>query len=165
MASDKWTLIKDAVLFVIAVYGALLSTFNWRQALKRDSRQITVTASSAMPTYGRDVGPPFAKLEAVNTGQRAVTIKTIAFQLSSGARINPMQRDSFPLMADTELPATLTDGQSAHFFISYAAIGDVLLHHGHRKVTKLIPVAIDSANNVYKGEPWDVDPQEFVTMH
>jgi hypothetical protein len=164
MTAENWTLLKDVVLFGIAIYGAVQSTFNWRQALRRDTRHVTMTASSLMPTYGGQLGAPFAKLEAVNTGQRAVTIKTMAFQLPNRSRIFPMERNLFPMMADTDLPATLTDGQSYHLIIPYAEIANGLLHKGYTKKIKLTPVGVDSADNVYEGEPWDVDPHKFMRM-
>jgi hypothetical protein len=34
------------------------------------------------------VGSPYAKLEAINTGHRVVTIKTISFELPTGARVS-----------------------------------------------------------------------------
>lgn len=117
-----------------------------------------------MPTYGGQVGAPFAKLEAVNTGQRAVTIKTISFQLPNRSRIFPMARDLFPLMSDTNLPATLADGQSAYLIMPYADIANALLHGGHTRRIRLTPVSVDTADNVYTGKPWDVDPHEFMRM-
>lgn len=162
--SPQWPVIKDVVLFFIAVYGAALSTFNWRQAVKKDRRQVSVGASTAMPTYGATVGPPFAKIEAVNTGHRSVTVKTITFELSTGGRLAPMASSGFPGLPDTPLPAALSDGQTASTMMSYADIGTALISSGKTGKTKLTPICIDTTDIVHKGEPWDVDPQEFVQM-
>lgn len=155
---------RDVVLFVIAIYGAVLSTFNWRQAVKKDRREITVSASTAMPTYGDQLGPPYAKLEAVNTGHRVVTVKTLTFETASGARLAPMLTDRFPGMPDTKLPASLSDGQSAHLLLPYSDVAEALMGNGQTGKTKLTPVCVDSADNVYRGEPWEVDPQEFMRI-
>jgi hypothetical protein len=164
MDLPQWATVKDGVLFVIAIYGAALSTFNWRQAVKKDQRQITISASTAMPTYGSQLGSPYAKLEAINTGHRVVTVKTISFELPTGGRLFPMAPTSIPGMADTPLPASLSDGQTAFLMMSYEEIGNALIQSGRTGKTKLTPVCVDTADNVYRGEPWTVDPQEFVRI-
>jgi hypothetical protein len=160
----QWSVVKDVVLFFIAVYGAALSTFNWRQAVKKDQRQISISASTAMPAYGNRLGNPYAKVEAINTGHRVVTIKTISLELSTGARLFSMAAGGIPGMPDTPLPATLSDGQTAFIMMSYEEIGDALIQSGRTTKTELIPVCVDTAENVYRGKPWEVDPQEFVGM-
>jgi len=60
---------RDVILFALAIYGALLSTFNLLQARRRDKRSIVVTVSSAIPGYDNgSLGQAFAKVEAVNAG-------------------------------------------------------------------------------------------------
>jgi hypothetical protein len=39
---SMFSVIKDVVLFVIAIYGAVLSTFNWRQAVRKERREIVL---------------------------------------------------------------------------------------------------------------------------
>ncbi|MDA9529017.1 hypothetical protein ACM42_11415 [Bradyrhizobium sp. CCBAU 25338] len=157
-------MVRDVVLFAIAVYGAVLSTFNWRQAARKDRRQITISASTAMPTYGDQLGAPYAKLEALNTGHRVVTVKTLTFETTSGARLAPMLTDRSPGMPDTRLTVTLSDGQSAHLLLPYSDIAEALMANRQAGVVKLTPICVDSADNVYRGEPWDVDPREFLQM-
>jgi hypothetical protein len=163
--SPLWLIIKDVVLFLVALYGAALSTFNWRQAVRKDRREITITATTAMPTYPNgELGSPFAKLEAINTGHRPVTVTTITFELPTGGRLFSMKTAGIPGLPNTPLPATLSDGQTAFLMIPYADIGAALLHNGKIGTIKLTPVCVDTANNVYRGEAWEVDPQEFLRM-
>ena len=97
------------MLFVIAIYGAVLSTFNWRQAAKKDRRQITIRALTTMPTFGDQLGAPYAKLEAVNTSHGVVVVE------ASHSKLRPARllADSFAGIPDTRLPVSLSDGQSA----------------------------------------------------
>ena len=47
-----WTtfsIVKDALLALLAIYGAVLSTFNWRQAVKKERRAIRVEFSTPVP--------------------------------------------------------------------------------------------------------------------
>ena len=118
-----------------------------------------------MPTYDNGaVGAPYAKVEAVNTGHRAVTVKTISLELPKGGRLTPMSANTFPGMSDTPLPATLSDGQTAFMMMSYESIGKALLQKGIKRKIMLTPVCVDTADNVYRGQPWQVDPKEFTQM-
>lgn len=155
---------KDAVLFLLAIYGAALSTFNWRQAVRKERRAVRVTMSTVMPTQGNQVGPCFAKVEATNIGHRPVTITTLALELPSGGRMYAMVPHGFPFMPDTALPISLQDGQTAHVFHAYRDIAAALTQSGRTGKTKLIPVCEDSAGGVYRGKPWTVDPAEFSGM-
>jgi hypothetical protein len=132
--------------------------------VKKDRRQIAVSASTAMPTYGNQLGGPHAKLVAVNTGHRVVTVKALTFETPSGSRLAPMQADRFPGMPDTRLPASLSDGQSAQLLPPYSDIAEALMANGQTGKMKLTPICVDSADNVYRGKAWDVDPPEFLRM-
>jgi hypothetical protein len=162
--TPQWSVVKDVVLFFIAVYGAALSTFNWRQAVKKDRRHISISVSTVMPTYGDRLGNPYARVEAINTGHRVVTIKTIALELPGGERFLFLAPNGIPGVPDTTLPAALSDGQTAFLTISYEAIGTALIGNGRTSNIKLTPVCEDTADNVYRGKPWEVDPQEWVRM-
>jgi hypothetical protein len=116
--------VRDVLLFAIAIYGAALSTFNWRQSVRKDRRQITVSFSTAMPVWGNQLGAPYLKLEAFNTGQRVVTVKTLTLETPSGDRIAPMVGDRLLGMPDTRLPVSLSDGQAAHLSLPYSDVAD-----------------------------------------
>jgi hypothetical protein len=116
-----------------------------------------------MPTYGNTLGDRFAKVEAINAGHRAVIISSLAFEVQEGQRLFSMG-SGIPGMEDTRLPDSLSDGESAHLFVSYKDIGDTLLSRGRTQKTKLTPICINSLGAVYKGEPWEVDPGEFLRM-
>ena len=82
-----------------------------------------------MPTYGNQLGAPYTKLEAVNTGHRVVTVKTLTFERPGGARLAPMLADRFPGMRDTRLPGSLLHGQSAHLLLPFTP--GVRVHFDH----------------------------------
>jgi hypothetical protein len=157
---------KDVVLFVLAIYGAVLSTINWRQAARKERREIVVSVSVERPIYeDKRVGEPFAKIEATNFGNRAVTVKTLTFELPTGNRISAIGTDVvFPVQSSTVLPASLLDGQSAHLFISYLYIACALHQSKNLGIIKLTPVCEDSVGGIYKGKPWDVDPDKLLAF-
>jgi hypothetical protein len=158
------SVLKDVLLSVVALYGAVLSTFNYTQSVRKERRSVVVSLSTAMPTYGATVGDCFAKIEAINAGHRSVTISTLALEFPEGQRLFSTGSVGAPGVSDTQLPISLADGQSAQMFFSYKDIGNTLVSHGRTQKIKLTPICIDSFGTVYKGKLWDVDPREFQRM-
>jgi hypothetical protein len=150
--------VKDIFLAVIAVYGAGLSTFNYFQARSKDRRHVRVSTAMATPTDGAFAGQMFAKFEAVNAGHRPVTITHIALELPKNKRVFS-QGEGMPGLKDTPLPATLSDGQAARMTMPLYHIAEALMSNGYTGKTRITPICIDSLNNVYRGEPSDVDAE------
>jgi len=67
-------------------------------------------------------------------------------------------------LESTRLPASLQVGAMARYIVSCEEIGRALRSHGLGRGTKLLPVCVDTAGNVYDGEPWEVDPDELLRM-
>ena len=155
-------LTKDLGLLALALYGAILSTINWRHAAKRDAAQIKVVVGM-MPAPGSWPGPLYAKVEAVNAGPRSVRIDILTLELPSGARIFTPYA-GIAEVESTRLPASLDDGQRARYIVSYEEIGRALRSHGLGRGTKLTPVCVDTAGRIFKGKPWEVDPDELLRM-
>ncbi len=156
--------IKDVVLFVLAIWGAGLSTYSFLASRRKDKRSIQVKVSSVMLTYGDKLGPPIAKLEAINIGQRNVTISTLTFETPTKGRMFPLTQDRYPGLSDTKLPITLGDGESAQMYISYKEIGQALLEKYKGDRVNIVPVCIDSTGGEHRGEAWDVDANELIRM-
>jgi hypothetical protein len=164
MTEGSFPTVKDLVIFLLAIYGAGLSTFNLIQAVRKDRRRVSVRYSTVMPTYGGTVGRCFAKVEAVNVGHRPVTITSLSFELPSGAKLVSFDSDQLPGFPDTRLPAVLSDGQTAHATISYADIAGALVSAGRTGKTRLTPYCEDTVGKVYRGEAWLADPAELARM-
>lgn len=161
MEDGSLTAAKDLGLLALALYGAILSTINWRQAARRDAAQIKVVAG--VVTAGGSQGePPHAKVEAINLGPRSVTIEILTLELPSGARIFTPYKSGVVGLESTRLPATLDDGETARYIVSCEEIGRALRSHGLGRGTRLIPVCIDAGGRVTHGKPWEVDPDELL---
>jgi hypothetical protein len=157
---------KDLILFLLAIYAAALSTWNLVQALRKDRRNVRVTAGTKMPVMSNgELGRTWAHLEATNVGQRPVTISLLTFEIAPGKRIFGTGHDGRPDgMEDTQLPASLTDGQTARRHFAYADVGSALLSEGQRGPCKITPICEDTAGGIYRGEARDVDLSELVGM-
>jgi hypothetical protein len=160
-----WSGIKDILLFLLALYGAALSTFNLLQSIHKDRRQIMIGLRTIIPAFADgQTGKCFAILNATNAGHRPVTVTTLALELPTGQNLFPSPINAFPGHPNTLLPATLSDGQSAHASVSYSDMATALLQHGMHEKIKIIPICYDSTDQIYKGEPWEVNPREFLRM-
>lgn len=155
---------KDVVLFVLAIYAAILSTINFIQSHRRDRRSLKVTMNTVMPTYGPNLGPPYAQLQAVNAGHRPVTVTVLTFQLPNGKWLMPMWRDVLPGTPDSDFPINLGQGDAARRTFSYKEVADGLLSNGLEGALKLRPVCQDSLGQLYHGKPMKVDPKEWQRM-
>lgn len=159
-----WALAKDILLAVIAFYGAILSTFNWRQAIKRDRRSLVVKLQTTIPYFGAELESPLCEVRVTNTGHRPVTVTTIALALPNGAQIFSIADAHLPWIRNTSLPAALTDGESASIYIAYNAIGEGLMQRGYTDKVQVTAVCEDSTGTVYRGGHWTIDPIEFQRM-
>ena len=65
-----FTISKEVVLFALAIYGAVLSTWNLIKAIRKDRRAVRVTAGSMIPVSNGQSGDAWAHVEATNIGQR-----------------------------------------------------------------------------------------------
>lgn len=163
----NWTAyanVRDIVLFALAIYAAMLSTLNFVQSRRKDRRSVRVVCSTVMPTYGAQLGPPHMKIEAINDGHRVVTISTLTLELPDKSRLATILPTSLPAFPDTPLPARLEQGDVAHRRFPYADIGSALVFKGITTKIKLTPVCEDTVRGRYYGEPWDIDPTEFMQM-
>jgi hypothetical protein len=157
-----WPHIRDAVLFVLSLWGAGLSTYNLWAAKRKDGRYLKVSFRTVMQTFtDGNLGEPYAQIEVVNVGHRPVTVSLISFERVDGGRIFATAELGIVGISNTKLPVTLSDGETAHWLMSYQDIGRGLLHHGNGAIEKLTPVCEDTARNVYRGEPWEVNPEQL----
>ena len=164
MEGSHLTAAKDLALLALALYGAILSTINWRHAARREATRIKLAIGTMRPAAGSQPGPPYARVEAINVGQRTVTLDILTLELPSGARMFTPYNTGIAGIESTRLPATLADGETARYVVSCDEIGRALRSHGLGRGTKLTPVCVDTAGRVYKGKPWEVDPDELLRM-
>lgn len=102
----NWSVIITAI---VAVYGAILSTFN-TIANRRDKQQrLSVVLSNGFLTYGPDIGPLMFFIEIANIGSKVVTINSINIKLPKGESV-PIINIFNP--GGASLPYTLEEGKS-----------------------------------------------------
>ncbi|MFH1342868.1 MAG: hypothetical protein ABIL01_16955 [Pseudomonadota bacterium] len=160
------TIDKETVLFVLAIYGAGLSTWNLFTTRRKERRAVRVAMGTKMPmgTGSERDGRAFAHLEVTNSGHRPVTITRIGLQLPDGKWLHPGLSRRHDALGDTEMPITLADGQTARLHYAYADIAEAIIRGFGGSQTRVVPFAEDSVGNTHRGKSWDVDPAEFARM-
>lgn len=144
--------LKDIVTFVIAVYGAILSSVVFYRPVLKERRRIVVTLTTAFYTYPQGLGPPMAQIEVTNDGHRPVVVSAPKLLLPNGQYMLLMGADGIG-----DFPKRLEDGESAGVRMQYDAIADGLREAGYSGNVALWPVCSDSTGLTFKGDKWEFD--------
>ena len=146
---------------ILAVYGAILSTYNIWSTQRRNRmsarRTLRVRAVRGLPIYddGIDRGD-LVTVYATNTGQRNVTVNSIELELPDGSHYPKIAREPY----DTQLPARLKDGEEAAIHYHLPALQAALHEHRQSEApVMLTPMCRDSVGDKYAGEPFEVQPK------
>jgi len=150
---------KDALVAAVALYGAILSTLNWRQAHQKDGRLVRVKQTVLTQVVG---GREYAHVEVVNVGHRKVKIIELGIELEGVCRFT-LQPDEATAHLATELPATLEDGDRAVRCAAYSDIADFLVRIQRSDECRLVPFAGDSTGGTHRGEGRLFNPREYAT--
>ena len=150
--------IENAALFVLAIWGGVLTTYHAVRFLRRDSRRVRVILFNKLVI---DVGSETADILCVkvtNIGHRNVTASSLAIELPSKECMWSLNLQSLIGLHDTQLPVTLGDGQSAFAYFGRASIYSTLRENRWTRKMRLTPICIDSFGKVHRGRSWRIDP-------
>lgn len=138
---------SEVITLMIALYGALLSTFVF-VAERLDQRpRVRVSANLGFMVGLSGSEGNLLFLEAVNVGRVEVTLSSWSFLLPDSRKlIFPMfpQRVSFPF--------ELAPGKSCTVYVPLKLISEGLVSEGLAKGTHLIPQFMDQTGKVYLGK-------------
>lgn len=146
---------------MLALYGAILSTYNVLSTQRRNKmaerRTLRVRAAHGIPIYndGVDRGD-MVIVSVTNIGQRSVRVNSIELELPDGSHYPKIARDTY----DTQLPATLKDGEEAAIHYHLPALEAALYKHlRSTDAVSLTPMCKDSVGNRYTGDLFEVQPK------
>ena len=160
MAYGVFVETKDLVLFGLATYGAVLSSVTVAIALLRNRRRLKVTCTVS---YYFEPGrfDPYLQIEAVNTGTRPVTVTSISCKLPNGEFMMASPNyDDVQLRANTQLPATLADGEAAKVMIALDKVKQGLYEWKLGGDVALLPQVGDSSGSTHEGKPFVIETEE-----
>jgi hypothetical protein len=139
---------KDIITFVIALYGAGLSTFNLFDSLKKEKRRIVVSCEPTFYAYpDGNVGTQQTSIKIANHGQRAVVVNAPKLRMPNG---------KFMFLAGADgakkFPKRLEDGDSVSLTIPDSEISKTLVRAGYSGNVKLRPQCTDQTERRYRGK-------------
>jgi hypothetical protein len=99
----------------------------------------------------------YAKVSVTNLGQRSMTVTSLTLEFLGSRKLADCSTAP-PDGSQTSLPATLASGEVARVAINLKDVSDRLLDLGSRTRSRLYGRCTDSAGNVYRSEPWSLQP-------
>jgi hypothetical protein len=152
-------LLISIVVAVVAVYGAILSTLNFRAQRRSRRPAVTVKVSNGMFVWGPRLSELQLMIEAVNTGEVPVMLSSFGFRLRDGrsiALINPTMHtvDHFPHELLPHCGVTVGE--------DFPVIAETLARANIVGRVRLIGFYTDQEGNEYRAEPCDFDVSEWL---
>jgi hypothetical protein len=141
----NWTAV---VAIWIALYGAVLSTYNLARAWWSDRKRVRVTMGFAFYVFpgGGGAGETLINLEAVNLGSRPVTVSAPCLRFA--------REDLVLFRADGfhDFPKELTDGASGAVRMPVRLLAESLDAKGHSGMITIRPVCKETTGRTFFGK-------------
>jgi hypothetical protein len=148
-AAQNW---QWLVMAAVAVYGALLSTYNAYVARKQRKRQVKVWLSYGMLTNGPELSENMLLLSAANAGHRTVTLTSYGFRLPDGRQlVAPVPQ------GNASLPCELTEGKSCMFWMSVQEVSQQLKRNGFSGTVRIKGFYRDAVDGLHSSKPFSVN--------
>ena len=145
--------LKDIITLLIAAYAAVLSTFNWRRAVRNEKRRVLVKHSGDFLVYPNgNISTQLFSIKAVNVGHRTVVVTAPAIRMPDGKFLNPTSAHGY-----AAFPKRLEDGENAEIRVEAQKIADALITAGHRGFVTLRPACYDKTDTLHLGKKWRFD--------
>lgn len=150
MEDNLTSQLPTIITALIAIYGAILSTYNLVLKRREKSHQVSVNLSSGFLTCGERLSPYVLFIVASNPGHRTVTLDSV------GIRLPDKRQIVFPFSgrfgSDVQFPHDLTEGQSCRAWVDVKEL-TALLEEGISGRIKLIGFYTDAIGGKYKSKP------------
>jgi hypothetical protein len=114
--------------------------------------------SGGYPTYGTEIGAPYLEVKAINAGRRPVTVSHLTIQTPNKKWLTQFQR--LVGLPETQLPAVLSDGETASAYFLAGELEEGLYEEGFRTPVKVFPLAQDSLGKIHRGGAIRITPRQ-----
>jgi hypothetical protein len=142
---------------LIALYGAALSTFNYRAQRRRDRRILKVAATIVSVTGRKSPG---LMVRVENIGHRTAYIDQIDFLLPR--RRGQIARDPRDWVGDPRLPCEIKEGHSFTTVSDVHLFAEDLFRHGYRGLVRLRPRCRQRHDGVFR-QTFEIRHQPLAT--
>lgn len=150
----SWAQIAQIIIALVAVYGAVISTYNLVIARSKGKRRIKVQLSYGYFIAGASIvtNPTYSNLSThlivgiTNVGFRPVTVTQLYFRLSKKREKLALRRPQ----SHIELPHEFKESEKGTFWLELGEIVEGIYSRGYEKPVKLAISAVDSADDATK---------------
>jgi len=127
-----------------------LASFGWQVITWRQSGPVVaVTATTALPTYGAQLGEPHVDVTATNRGRAPVTVKAWGLKFPDDRSMFITEQAPF----SASLPHRLEPGADASWYVETRAIRDSCQADGVRYQDLIAYVRLGDGSTVEAREP------------
>lgn len=145
------------IIAIVALYGAVLSTYTLVVQLRKDMFRIRVKISMGFLTFALgSTSDSMIFLSASNPGQKETTLSTQGFLLPDKNQLifpNPQTNVTFPYR--------LLPGRNCQIWIEAREIARTLKSRNFSGKVKLIGFYRDQVDKVYKSKPYEFDVDDW----
>lgn len=137
---------------IVALYGAVLSTYTLVVNRKDKQRQIDVKLSNGVLTFGPELSPAVLLIEASNPGNRTVILNT------TGIRLPDRKTVAFPNpQSNVTFPHALEEGKSCLVWTPMKEFAGMLRQHGYEGTLRLVAFYRDQLGKEHCSNRFDFD--------
>jgi hypothetical protein len=139
---------KDIITVLIAVYGAVLSTYTFLATRRRDKPNIIIEVTTDLRGDMSRAGLMIT-LNALNVGHRPITLSMMGFLLPDGQIM-----DFIRPQTDVEFPYKLESGERCRAWMEVERFKANLMKAGYYQQVELVGYFRDEVNRIYKSNKW-----------
>lgn len=149
MSFLDWSQIITAI---VAIYGAILSTYIFVINRLDKRRQLSVSWSRGFRTYGPKMSPEMLFITVTNPGDRTVTINTPRIKLPDDSSI------VFPIpLSDVNFPHELKEGKNCRIWVEKTILFSDLIKREYSGIIKLVAEVEDGTGKIYKSKKFKIN--------
>lgn len=142
----------DIITLLIALYGAILSTYKVVFDYLRESRRLKVEVSYGFLSWGNNVGPEMLVISAINNGFKDITLNSVGFILPDKTRVHITEPQS-----NVKFPYTISGGNNCIVWKPQKQFAIELKKNGYSGKIRLRGYYQSATGKIYKSKPIDFD--------
>jgi hypothetical protein len=149
----NWTIVTG----IVAVYGALLSTWNAVAKHLENKARIKVKLSLGFETFGPETGPTSILVTALNEGQQAVTLVSAGLRLPGNKTTH-----QFGPSGTAKFPHQLQRGQSTYIAVPTRDVAEALKREGFSGTINVKGYFRDALDKTYKSKAFELNAEKWL---
>lgn len=137
----------DNITLVLAMWGALLSTYKVLSDYRKSMRSLKVKVAYGFGITRRDVGPNVIMITAINAGYRDITLNSMGFILPDKRYLLLTEPQS-----NVRFPHTLSEGKECNVWQTQKQLAEELKSYGFSGKIKLKGYYRSATGKTYKSK-------------